>query len=95
MGLFAAQAAVLPADPARQIPSGADWLAVGLTPLQGFERRYPRARNLRGQVLRDVVREGIAAPCARAAWDAWYREHYGPPVEVPPVAVVSSGKDLA
>ena len=30
------------------IPSGAHWLALGLTPLQGFEFRYPRARALRG-----------------------------------------------
>lgn len=63
------------------IPTAAEVVASGLTPMQWFERRYPRARAVRGQVLKDVVREGVAAPSARSAWDAWYREHWGPPVE--------------
>jgi len=65
------------------MPSGADWLSVGLTPRQGFARRYPRAMNLRGEILRDVVMDGTASEYARFAWDNWYREHYGQPVEEP------------
>ena len=66
-----------------QVPSAAAVIQAGLTPYQWFERRYPRARNVRGQVLKDVVREGVAAPCARSAWEAFYREHWGAPIEVP------------
>ena len=80
LGLFSAPPS---APPRLRVPSAADVVASGLTPMQWFERRYPRARNLRGEVLRDVVKEGVAAPIARSLWDSWYRAHYGEPVEVP------------
>lgn len=67
-----------PPPAAAGIPTGRDYLAMGLTPRQGFARRYPAAMRIRGMAIIDLVASGLATPAMRAEFDAWYRERWRP-----------------